>query len=175
MLVREEKRPLKQTEGISLSMAGVRAPALMGISRILVPVDFSPASMRAFDHAVAMARHFGASLIVLHVMDPMYASGTLHPMTILALKDGKRQEIKRRLSGLAERRDFDGAINVRVVEGSPDSAILEVAARTGCDLIVMGTKGRTGLRRVFRGSIAERVVRHAESPVVVVPDPFKAK
>jgi hypothetical protein len=72
-------------------------------------------------------------------------------MTILALKEEKRQQIKRRLSGLAERSDFDGLMNVRVVEGSPDSAIVDVAARTGCDLIVMGTNDRTGLKRFLEG------------------------
>ena len=179
MLVREEtnvrRMPLNTaaTGGMTKTEKSAKVPAKF--KRILVPLDFSPAAMGALDRAMAIAGRAGGSLLVLHVMDPMYASGTLHPMTIIALKDEKRQEIKRRLAGLAERTDFPGLIHVRVVEGSPDTAITEVAARSGCDLIVMGTRGRTGLNRLFHGSVAERVVRHSDSPVLVVPDPLKLK
>src|SRR5262245_4026531 len=149
MLVIEEnpfRRTLsKRQEYAEQSRIDTTAKLHAKLDRILIALDFSPASMRAFDYGTGLAQHVGASVLVVHVMDPMYAIGSLQPLTNLALKEEKREEIKRRLTGIAERTDFDGLVSVRVVEGSPDDAIVDLAAKTGCDLIVMGQTKRLGL------------------------------
>jgi nucleotide-binding universal stress UspA family protein len=135
-----------------------------GVRTILHPTDFSEASAAARTLACSLAREHGARLILLHAYPYPVSLGDL----------AERERSSAFADGLIGKlRDLvpdDRTITVgfRVAEGAPTTAILGAAAREGCDLIVMGTHGRSGLRRVLMGSVAEDVSRNARCPVVTV-------
>ena len=132
---------------------------------LLVPVDFSAGSMKALDFALALAKPFGASVELLHVLDPMHAIGKLKAPKLDQLRREAVNDAKRRLANLA-RRNGNGRLRHAVLNGSPYAEIVEKAARIKANMIVMGSRGRTGLGRILVGSVAEKVVRHAPCPVL---------
>lgn len=142
------------------------------LSTILVPVDFSAGSLGALGFGVASARRLGASIILVHVMDPMYVSGRFDSKRLRALRTEAHHEAKRLLATLAKRR-VRPQVPVRnyLLEGTAYSAIVGMAAKTNTDLIVMGSEGRSGMKRFLVGSVAEKVIRHARCPVLVVRRP----
>jgi universal stress protein A len=144
-----------------------------GFASILVPTDFSPPSGAALATARALAAQFGASIHVIHVLhDPCttvaYASdvyGYLPP----GLKESWQREAQTHLDAEltpAERAQF--RVTTRVVFGSPARCIVDYARDNAINLIVMGTHGRGGVAHLLLGSVAERVVRTAECPVLTV-------
>lgn len=135
------------------------------IRTILCPTDFSVGAESALRHALFFARTFGAKLCLVHVDD---ASAMELPGTS-GLEEDRRDRLRAELDALAERHADEGAeIEVELLHGSPDEAIVAHAALVDADLVVLGTKGRTGLSRVLVGSVAERVVRHCPVPVITV-------
>jgi nucleotide-binding universal stress UspA family protein len=146
------------------------------MKRILVPVDFSDSSRRALEHAVAFARVLGATIDVLHVWEtPRYLppeliiSGPGPQQTLAELSRTRSQaELEELVQSSPELTGVMGQI--RNEEGIPASKIVEVASE-GYDLIVLGSHGRTGVTRLLMGSVAERVVRHARTPVLSVRVP----
>jgi nucleotide-binding universal stress UspA family protein len=137
---------------------------------ILHATDFSERSRYALQLAAALARDHGARLLVLHVGDvpvPAYGEGLL-VMDPAAYALELREQMDRLSVPLPPDR-----VERRVGLG-PDipTEILRVAEETPCDLIVLGTHGRTGLRRALMGSVAEQVVRRAPCPVLTVKTPF---
>jgi nucleotide-binding universal stress UspA family protein len=147
---------------------------MIEIRRILCPVDFSDCSRRALDHAMAMARWYGSKVTALHVypLPPVAAAPTgpiiFEPMLLtVEMRAQLASELKRLL--LAEAAP-GVETDVVLLEGGAAAGILEQAARTAADLIVMGTHGRSGVAHFFVGSVAERVVRSAPCPVFTVRD-----
>lgn len=140
------------------------------IRTILHPTDFSACSQYAFETAVSKAREHGARLVLLHVYQP---PGLLAPYgedwSWLPPTDHRDALWK----SLEKLQVTDPAIKVerRLVEGHPAQEILRVAAEVGCDLIVMGTRGRTGLQRLILGSVAEQVLGKAGCPVMTLKVP----
>jgi len=136
--------------------------------RILVPVDFSDHSRQALRAAIALARQFGSSLAVVHVTrrnrPDSHAVAELAGMTFDPRPDGRT-----RLAQFVEREAPDNFKPKRmVVDGVPHVEIAKSATAWKADLIVISTHGYTGLKQVLMGSTAERVVRHAPCPVLVV-------
>jgi universal stress protein A len=142
------------------------------IHKILVPVDFSEHSQRALDEAVSLAKHFGAELMLFHCYPlpiPSLGSvpyGTLAPERYVdAIRNASLQR-------LTQWRDKARAQGVRaegeVGAGAPASEIVALADRIGADLIVIGTRGLSGLEHVLLGSVAERTIRIARCPVLTV-------
>jgi nucleotide-binding universal stress UspA family protein len=141
---------------------------MLPIRTILHPTDFSDPSQSAFQLACALARDYGARLIVLHVIETplaVAAEGVLIKPTATDLS-----AVRERLERLwpEERRI---PVEHRLVEGEVVSQILHVASEAPCDLIVMGTHGRTGLSRLLMGSVAERVLRQAPCLVLAAKAP----
>jgi nucleotide-binding universal stress UspA family protein len=139
--------------------------------RILHPTDFSRASAPARRRAVTLARACRAPLVLLHVMtppSPFIGEGT-PPSSYVDLLILARRSAKRRLAtALARARRERVRAQAIFAEGLPADEILRAARRTRADLIVMGTHGRSGVSRVFMGSVAERVVRESRCPVLTV-------
>lgn len=136
--------------------------------RILVPLDFSGQSRQAFRCAVPLAEKFGASILLVHVIPPPVYAATdlaLAPPNAAA----QRAAARRRLTTTATA-GIPPGVKVRAVirEGHPAREILAVARRHKVGLVVISTKGRTGIRRLLLGSTAEYVVRHALCPVLAV-------
>ncbi len=146
---------------------------------VLVPVDFSPYSASALVFAADLAGCVGKSLMVLHVVhDPGEMPGYYK-------RGFKKKQLQRIEDAAAEMlEEFLGKVRKRfpdskplleaecvLVKGLPRNRILEVAEQKQASMIVMGSKGETGLKRLALGSVAERVVQLAAVPVTVVKTP----
>lgn len=150
----------------------------MTFKDILVPVDFSRCSGAALDVAVQYADRFGASLHLLHVyVDPMASvpfgrDGLTGPPTApVELIEGAKQARAAEAKKLQERCQAHGlTVKVEEIEGDAKRVIVDYAGQIGADLIVMGTHGRSGIKRMLLGSVAERTVRAAACPVLTVGD-----
>jgi nucleotide-binding universal stress UspA family protein len=146
----------------------------MSPRKILVGTDFSPESDVALEHAISIAQHVGAEVILAHagtVIDT--ADAALAPESA-ALVEYERivaehaAENRTRLTALvAAVRGRGVAASERQVEGFPDTSLSELAEEVDADLLVIGTHGRTGIKRLLLGSVAERVVRLCRRHVMV--------
>lgn len=137
------------------------------IHTILHPTDFSENSSYAFAMACTLAREHEARLIVLHVYPPPISHGE-----VVARRQDQGYEA-RLWEMLHQLQPSDPAVRIEyeLAEGDPAGEILCVAGEHDCDLIVVGTHGRTGLGRLLSGSVAEKVLRHARCPVLTVKGP----
>lgn len=135
------------------------------IQTILCPVDFSRPAEHALVYACAIARRHGASLELLHVLEP---SAYSHDERSPALPPYEAV-LQEKLRLMAETTGCPTTITL--LEGIPYLAIVERASERHADLIVIGTHGRTGAKHLLIGSVAERVVRTAACPVLAVPHP----
>ena len=139
------------------------------LQSVLVPTDFSQSSDEALRYALAFAKQFHAEVMLLHVTEvpPGTAEGGI------AITPGMIEEMNRRaaerLSALSSGVQPRGVpIRTLVRTGAPYHEIVEAARDEDADMIILSTHGRTGLKRLFLGSTAERVVRHAPCPVIVL-------
>ena len=135
----------------------------MQLNKILCPIDFSNFSDAANDYASLLAESSGAEIIYLHVSLPdvtvsSYAYVDLQQESSNELQ--RLEEIKPTVSGVKA--------SYEIEFGSPTTSIVKFANERDVDLIVMGTHGRTGWRRVTMGSVAEAVVRSASCPVLAI-------
>ena len=142
------------------------------VKKILVPTDFSEPSSEAVQTAVAFAKVFGASIDLCHVfVEPEYILPP--PVDIATFPFNLAQILERVQDGLdAERervKDAGVTVETTTLSGRAAPEIVEHAKKTGADLIVMGTHGRSGFQHALLGSVAERVLRHSPCPVLVVP------
>ena len=139
------------------------------IRHILAAVDFSDTSSAALDEARELARSLSAHLTILHADEfPVMRAGELYYLPAAVIEEHEAA-LRERLALLAELARADGIeVSSKVVPGPPHKVILEVANSVEANLIVMGTHGGSGLRRVLAGSVAERVVRTSPIPVLTV-------
>jgi nucleotide-binding universal stress UspA family protein len=146
---------------------------MIKIRCIVCPTDFSATARRAVEYAAELARSFGAEVVLLHVIPDMnYPPKSLGMVTALPnLRQELNQRAKQELDAL--RTLFDAAVKVRTElrDGQSHEQVLECANAVKADLIVLGTHGHTGLKHLLLGSTAERVVRLATCPVLVVRKP----
>lgn len=145
------------------------------VSKILVPVDLSSCSRTALDHALTLGAQLGASIQTLYVTEmPRFRSEprVASERGPISLKEFALQEAEAELAAFLEPLDpaQRSKISTKLEVGSPRDCILAYAKREGCDLIVMGTHGRTGRVHSLAGSVAESVVRMAPCPVLTVRD-----
>ncbi|MDQ2938399.1 MAG: universal stress protein [Acidobacteriota bacterium] len=145
----------------------------MQIRSILLPTDFSDCGNYALGYAASLARTFGASIICVHVIEPMVPtvgySGMTEPLPIADITDQLEDSAERELPKLAECEECAGLqIEEVIAHGEAASEIVRLAKDRNVDLIVVSSHGRTGLGRILFGSTAEAVVRHASCPVLVV-------
>lgn len=132
------------------------------ILHLLVPLDFSGKSRQALRYAVPIAQKFAAKVHLVHVLPPAGKAGNA------ALPQLKHAAIKRLGEMSAELLPARLRAGNAVLVGKPAEQILELAAQNNIDLIVLTTKGRSGLARVIVGSTAESIMRHASCPVLSV-------
>ncbi len=140
---------------------------MLSIHTILHPTDFSEQAGYAFQMACSLARDFDARLILLHVAPVIvYGEGVPIPQSPKIM-----EEFNQHLQRLHP--DDPGIRLERMVtEGDPVTEILRVARENKCDLIAMGTHGRSAIGRFLMGSVAQTVVRKANCPVLTVKNPF---
>jgi nucleotide-binding universal stress UspA family protein len=140
----------------------------MRLKRVLVTTDFSDASRQALPLAVELARQFDATLALVHVF-PAALPGELSHLGIVFEQERLAAEARIRLERFRET-ELPASLRVEVtlLEGAAGNQIITFAKDAEADLIVIATHGHTGLKHLWLGSTAERVVRHAPCPVLVV-------
>jgi nucleotide-binding universal stress UspA family protein len=142
------------------------------IRRILHPSDFSRASGMAFTKAIDMAKANGAELLLVHVLVPnipMAGEGYLSPKVYEEIEATARAHAQKALAALSAKAKKAGVrVKTLLMDGMPHEQITRAARAKRADLIVIGTHGRTGLAKLFLGSVAGRVVSTASCPVLTV-------
>jgi nucleotide-binding universal stress UspA family protein len=141
------------------------------LERILVPVDFSDCSLDALEYAAVVAQQAKASLMLLHVLEPV-SYGLDFTLSHTGTRELMRENWTKRLEDLASSlKVTDVPVEVQLRGGLPADSILDSAQTLPCDLIVMGTHGRRGISHAISGSVAEAVLRKALCPVIAVRSP----
>jgi universal stress protein A len=149
------------------------------LKKVLVAVDFSKLSHEALDYAIELARSAKASVTALYVVEPIEFAGVDvlggAPMASQAIVDEHLKQARVEMERLRTRKLADVPGSKAVVRlGRPADEICALGGKGRSNLIVVGTHGRSGLAHLVMGSVAERVVRHANCPVLVVPGRRKA-
>lgn len=141
---------------------------MLEFKQILCPVDFSESSERALVHAAALARWYEAHLAVLHVVptpDVIHAAGSLVEPPVPMPREQALENMKRSIGTTA----LPPGATLVAESGDPRATILDQATSRKTDLIVMGTHGRRGFKRLLLGSVTEAVLHEAPCPVLTVP------
>lgn len=161
-------------KGLPLQGRGQSNGRKSAISSMLVPIDFSGPSLKALEKALGLAEEFGAKVTLLHVIEtvsvPEFATYPNLPT------NDQVAAAKVELAALAKDHGCDEATvgGVKVRTGVPFREITNAARALRADMIVIATHGYTGFKHVLLGSTAERVVRYADCPVLVVPTQTRA-
>ncbi len=164
----------------SPSASGSAGPDSAPLQRILVSTDFSAASERAIDYALSLAKKLGASVHLCHCApetDPglaglvspgMRTAAVAFVQQAMELSNAAHAELE---TLAARKRDLGVPLTTGMIEGDPADAIVAAARSLHSDLIVIGSRSRPGVRHLLLGSVAEKVMRGAHCPVLVVhPD-----
>jgi universal stress protein A len=141
----------------------------MPSATIVCPVDFSLASRGALRYAIAIAGHFGARLSVLAVNDPVLSEAADLHMGEAWLKNQAEHDLRQFLAAAADGRAVHIDTTVHVAVGKASEEILRRAREDNADLIVMSSRGNSGVRKLFFGATTERVLRETDVPVLVTP------
>ena len=139
--------------------------------RILVATDCSAASAPALAKATVLAGETGAELVIVHSYQPpsLILDGYVPPATYEKWDRSLEEEAMKKLQRLVEDAQRAGVVaRPLVLTGAPDEAITEAAKDLECDLLILGTHGRTGVSRLLLGSVASRVVSTAPCPVMTI-------
>ncbi len=147
------------------------------IKKILVPVDFSEGSRRALELALALAKKLDAQVTVLHVVDYPPPYSQVEALTMVAPAEGEvtfdtflRKRAHEDMKEFVEPFEKAGVeLPIEFESGSASDGIARAAGELGADMVVMGTHGRTGLKRLMIGSVAERTLRYCPCPVLTIP------
>ena len=146
-----------------------KASATALLTKILVPVDFSRTSLKALDYAQALAARSGAAVHLVHVVEPAPFFAGTEAIPIAPPHQEVAERCEHALAALAAERIAPGLpISSAAHIGNPAHEIAAIAKEMQSDLLVISTHGRTGLKHLLMGSVAERVVREAPCPVLVV-------
>ncbi len=144
--------------------------------RILVPVDGSPTSLCGLQEAIRLAKDQGASLRLVHVIDEFLMNSSYAPTFdyqayLTALRAGGTS-ILEKMRAMAHEQGIDAESELQeTIGGRASDNIIEAATRWRADLIVMGTHGRRGIRRLLMGSDAELVLHSTPVPVLMIRAP----
>ena len=137
---------------------------MIDLKHILVAVDFDETSDKALAYARSLAKNFGAQLHLMHVMENQFLRPLANDPHDVEVGIGRR--LADRLT--ADERASTHAVAVLRTSDAPAEAIVKYAGEQPIDLIVIGTHGRSGITHVLMGSVAEKVVRGAPCPVLIV-------
>jgi nucleotide-binding universal stress UspA family protein len=148
------------------------------MEKILIAVDFSPACVQALDYALRLGEKFDSHLLLLHVLhDPADAPG------FYASQKAGKKVLRNMEAAASEMMDAFAAkhlkkwekFETRIIPGLPADQIVRQARKDKVDLIVMGTRGHSSLKRLMLGSVADKVIRASSCPVLVVHEEKKPR
>ena len=165
----KRRQPVKSPKQPARS--NLRARPQIDLQRILVPIDFSDHSKKSLQYAIPFAEQFKASIDLLYVVEPAIypADFSFGQVGFPAVEDELRQRGAEELEGLIKR-EIGARVNARssVRTGKAAYEIEHYAREESIDLIIIATHGHSGMEHALFGSTAEKVVRHAPCPVLVV-------
>jgi nucleotide-binding universal stress UspA family protein len=152
----------------------------MKLKRILVPTDFSDFSRHALDEAIEVGKTFRAEIVLLHVLEPIYFATSSdvygYSANLAMLMEELRQSARRELERLGRAVGKRGLrVQTALASGAPHALIVDAANKRRADLIVISTHGRSGLSHMLMGSVAEKVLRGASCPVLIVRPQRRAR
>ena len=139
--------------------------------KILLPIDFEPPSARAVNVVMDLAQHSEATVLLAHVYQP-----EIHPLVASGITYDPEHlprvaaQVRARLEAVRRDPRWSRPVHIHILQGTPASAIVELAEREGVDLIVMGTRARNGIERLLSGSVSDQVARKAPCAVLTVKD-----
>jgi nucleotide-binding universal stress UspA family protein len=142
----------------------------MKADKILIVADDSAPSTKAIQYGFELAIKLGAKVTLLSVVEPGHALGNpdagIFPDDALIVLKEKTKEFLNRVKS-----DYGSGIDIDLMSpvGDIQPTVIAIAVKLGADLIVAGTHGRTGLSKLFSGSVAESIIHHSPVPVVIVP------
>jgi nucleotide-binding universal stress UspA family protein len=143
------------------------------VAKILVPTDFSDVSRKALDFAIHLAKFWGASIHILHVLDSRVLLYSLEKDSLSESVDTKAidaaHKILLRIGGTSNVEK----ITTRTLVGDPPNEIVKYAHAKGMDLIVMGAHGMKGLKRVLIGSVTATVISKSKVPVITISSRYR--
>lgn len=127
--------------------------------KILVPTDGSEYAQRAVEVALSLARELGSRVVALHVLDEKL----IMPFEVL------QEEGQHILEGVRKRgEELEVPVDEIILFGNPRHDLAKITTKSGADLVVIGTHGRTGVEKLFLGSVAENALKTVEVPVMLV-------
>jgi nucleotide-binding universal stress UspA family protein len=136
---------------------------------VLIPLDGSALAEQALPHAIAQAKHFRAELVLLKVVEPLAHARGMSLSDLEQIRQQAHTWAGEYLDSLAGDIQEQGVLVQKVtIDGRPHTGIVEFAEANRVDLIVMSTRGQSGLSRWLMGSVADRVVRGSTAPVLMV-------
>lgn len=139
------------------------------MKKIFFPTDFSENAENALNYAVEMAQLLNAKLLLFHAYELPYSTHTMSTTLLSLMRQEAEKQLKKCVSQLAEK-----ATNLEVEtvlrEGNTIRSIIEASEQKGADVIIMGTKGASGLKEMFIGSQTASVMQRARIPVLVIPE-----
>ncbi|MEO6729604.1 MAG: universal stress protein [Ferruginibacter sp.] len=157
------------------------------MKKILIALDYNPTAEKIAETGYALAKATGAEVVLLHVVaEPNYYStldyspimgysGFSSPEMLMMLDTTEIRKASQDFLEQSKKHLGDDGITTLVAEGDCADAILEAAKELGVDTIVMGTHSRRGLDKILMGSIAEKVLHHAEVPLFIIPTKQESK
>ncbi|GHI00736.1 universal stress protein [Neobacillus kokaensis] len=139
-------------------------------SKIVVPYDNSELSKKALDTAITLAKQDeGILLDVITVINPNYAAYRYGVYSIDPIHKAQLEEAKKMLKDLEQKlSELPNQANTHLFEGSPGASIIDFVNSEQADLVVMGSRGLSGLKEVFLGSVSHYVVQKSPCPVFIV-------
>jgi nucleotide-binding universal stress UspA family protein len=139
------------------------------IQNVLVPIDFSPASLEAVELALPLLKQFGADLHLVHVFAPDYPLASMAAMPLIVPEIEVTKRVRRHLHDVAKKYSIElRRENIHALRGRAFEEVCRLARERSVDLIITSTRGLTGLKHLALGSTAERIVRYSPCPVLVV-------
>jgi nucleotide-binding universal stress UspA family protein len=139
-------------------------------SEILFPTDGSDESDAVLDHAIDLAKRYDATLEGLFVGDQRSYTGLAGDMDREQIREAQQSLGSEALDAVRSKAESEGVdVSTAQTIGIPPEEILETIETDDIDLVVMGTHGRTGIRRALLGSVAENVIRQSPVPIHLVP------
>ena len=144
-------------------------PATLKIKNVLVPIDFSERSLELLEYARALTKQFGADLHLVHVYEPDYPLTSVMGMPLALPPVQVAQGVRRHLKDVAKKFGFElRPGNTHAIEGRAFEEICRLSRERKIDLVIVSTRGNTGVKHLLLGSTAERIVRYSPCPVLVV-------
>jgi nucleotide-binding universal stress UspA family protein len=143
----------------------------MNVKNILIAIDGSPLSVKVAEWGYALSQKLNANAALVHIINTDMIMGTgetyVSPQQIIdELKREGKELMNKTIQHLGNEKILEF-----LAEGNPQEEILKTAQEWGAGFIVIGTHGRTGIKRLLMGSVAENVLRHSKCPVFIIPSP----